>query len=83
MDVTLADMCVEAAEDPHRPGLRYTKLLIIFFSLEFVDNCCSSLIESDISFSAPLSRTLWPWVGNGISEFSWVVAQRRLLRELV
>ena len=28
MDVMLADMRVEAAEDPHRPGLRYTILLI-------------------------------------------------------
>ena len=29
MDVMLADMHVELAEDLHRPGLRYTILLII------------------------------------------------------
>ena len=31
--------------------------------------------------SALLSRTLRSWVGNSISEFSWVVAQPRLLRD--
>ena len=33
MDVILADMCVEAAEDLHRPGLWY-RILLIFLRLE-------------------------------------------------
>ena len=39
--------------------------------------------ESSVIFSALLSRTLRSWVGNGITEFSWIVAQRRLLMESV
>ena len=55
MDVMLADMRVEAAEDLHRTGPRYT-ILLIFLRLNrhpsnssIVDNYCSSLIECDFS----------------------------------
>ena len=79
MDVMMADMFVEATEELHRPGLRYTNLLI-FFRLEcssFVDNCCSNLIECDIFRSVGENAPV-VGIGNGISEFSWVCSQRRL-----
>ena len=41
MDVMIADMFVEAAEELHRPGLRLECSSV-------VDNCCSNLIECDI-----------------------------------
>ena len=71
MDMILADMRVDAAEDLHHPGLRYTILLIRLerrpLNSSFEANCCSSLIECD--FPALLSRMLRSWVGNDISEF--------------
>ena len=79
IDIMLADMRVEADDSS--------------IALDCGTRSCSSFcvlslfitvvvaIYSGVIFSALLSRTIRSWVGNDISEFSWDVAQRRLLRD--